>query len=72
MNDIYLHIGPNQISFIPGKHAEINRHKYSKTCFLVLGGIVYRKVTISNMFPLEAHAGFFRLHMKAIFDHYVL
>ena len=32
----------------------------------------YRKVTISNTSRLEAHAGFFRLLMKGIFDPYVL
>ena len=31
----------------------------------------YRKVTRSNTFRLEAHAGFFRLLMKGIFDLYV-
>ena len=33
---------------------------------------IYRKVASSNMSPLEAHAGFFRLVMKGIFDPYVL
>ena len=32
----------------------------------------YRKVASSNTFRLEAHAGFFRLLMKGIFDPYVL
>ena len=32
----------------------------------------YRKVANSNMSRLEAHAGFFRLLMKGIFDPYVL
>ena len=32
----------------------------------------YRKVTSSNRYRLEAHAGFFRLPMKGIFDPYVL
>ena len=32
----------------------------------------YRKVTSSNTSCLEAHAGFFRLLMKGIFDLYVL
>ena len=32
----------------------------------------YRKVASSNMSRLEAHAGFFRLLMKGIFDPYVL
>ena len=32
----------------------------------------YRKVASSNTYRLEAHAGFFRLLMKGIFDHYVL
>ena len=32
---------------------------------------VYRKVASSNMSCLEAHAGFFRLLMKGIFDPYV-
>ena len=32
----------------------------------------YRKVASSNMSCLEAHAGFFRLLMKWIFDPYVL
>ena len=32
----------------------------------------YRKVASSNTSHLEAHAGFFRLLMKGIFDPYVL
>ena len=32
----------------------------------------YRKVASSNMSRLEAHAGFFRLLMKGIFDPYEL
>jgi hypothetical protein len=32
----------------------------------------YRKVTSSDTSHLEAHAGFFRLYMKGIFDLYVL
>ena len=32
----------------------------------------YRKVASSNTSHLEAHAGFFRLHMKGIFDPYAL
>ena len=32
----------------------------------------YRKVASSNTYCLEAHAGFFRLLMKWIFDYYVL
>ena len=32
----------------------------------------YRKVTSYNTSRLEAHAGFFRLLMKGIFDSYVL
>ena len=33
---------------------------------------VYRKVASSNMSCIEAHAGFFRLLMKRIFNPYVL
>ena len=33
---------------------------------------IYHKVVSSNMSRLEAHAGFFRLLMKGIFDAYVL
>ena len=33
---------------------------------------IYRKVASSNTSCLEAHAGFFRLLMKGIFDPYVL
>ena len=33
---------------------------------------IYRKVTSCNSSCLEAHAGFFRLIMKGIFDPYVL
>ena len=40
----------------------------SKSCI----GYKYRKVASSNMSRLEAHAGFFRLLMKGIFDPYVL
>ena len=32
----------------------------------------YRKVMCSDTSRLEAHAGFFRLYMKGIFDLYVL
>ena len=32
----------------------------------------YRKVASSNTSYLEAHADFFRLHMKGIFDPYAL
>ena len=32
----------------------------------------YRKVASSNTFRLKAHAGFFRLLMKGIFDPYIL
>ena len=38
----------------------------------LLGANDYRKVASSNMSRLEAHAGFFRLLMKGIFDPYVL
>jgi hypothetical protein len=41
----------------PGVFSEFNR---------------YRKVASSNTSRLEAHAGFFRLLMKGIFDPYVL
>ena len=34
--------------------------------------LIYRKVASSNTSRLEAHAGFFRLLMKGIFDPYVL
>ena len=33
---------------------------------------VYHKIKSSNMSPLEAHVGFFRLLMKGIFSPYVL
>ena len=33
---------------------------------------MYRKIASSNKSGLEAHVGFFRLLMKAIFDSYVL
>ena len=33
---------------------------------------IYRKVASSDTSRLEAHAGFFRLLMKGIFDPYVL
>ena len=33
---------------------------------------IYCKVVSSKMSGLEAYAGFFRLLMKGIFDHYVL
>ena len=36
------------------------------------GKVEYHKVASSNMSHLEAHAGFFRLLMKRIFDPYVL
>jgi hypothetical protein len=34
--------------------------------------LIYHKVASSNMSRLEAHAGFFRLLMKEIFDPYAL
>ena len=34
--------------------------------------LIYRKVASSNTSRLEAHASFFRLLMKGIFDPYVL
>ena len=34
--------------------------------------LIYRKVASSNTSCLEAHAGFFRLLMKGIFNPYVL
>ena len=34
--------------------------------------MIYCKVVSYNMSHLEAHAGFFRLLMKGIFDPYVL
>ena len=34
--------------------------------------VAYRKVASSNTSRLEAHAGFFRLLMKGIFNPYVL
>ena len=37
-----------------------------------IGDTNYRKVASSNMSRLEAHAGFFKLLAKGIFDHYVL
>ena len=39
---------------------------------LANGKIHYHKVASSNMSCLEAHAGFFRLLMKGIFDPYIL
>ena len=33
---------------------------------------IYRKVASSNMSRFEAHAGFFRLFMKGIFDPYIM
>ena len=40
--------------------------------FIALAVTKYRKVASSNTSCLEAHAGFFRLLMKGIFDPYVL
>ena len=34
--------------------------------------VTYHKVASSNTSRLEAHAGFFRLHIEGIFDPYVL
>ena len=39
---------------------------------LMTAYLLYRKVTSSNTSRLEAHASFFRLLMKGIFDPYVL
>ena len=49
-----------QVKFILYKIAQIQKD------------LIYRKVASSNMFRLEAHADFFRLLMKGIFDPYVL
>ena len=38
---------------------------------LMTAYLLYRKVTSSNTSRLEAHASFFRLLMKGIFDPYV-
>ena len=40
--------------------------------FTQMKNFTLRKVVSSNMSRLEAHAGFFRLLMKGIFDSYVL
>ena len=50
----------------------IKRKILAKTFTNSLTKIIYRKVTSSNTSRLEAHAGFFRLLMKGIFDPYVL
>ena len=34
--------------------------------------LIYRKIASSNTSHLEAHAGFFRMLVKGIFDPYVL
>ena len=34
--------------------------------------VIYRKLASSNLSHLEAHAGFFRLLMKEIFNPYIL
>ena len=46
--------------------------KYFHLCTNAIINFKYRKVASSNMSRLEAHAGFFRLLMKGIFDPYVL
>jgi hypothetical protein len=48
--------------------------QYGKKLFVWLNFnfYIYRKVASFNMSRLEAHAGFFRLLMKGIFDPYVL
>ena len=43
-----------------------------KICSLLSQAIRYHKVASSNTSHLAAHAGFFRLLMKEIFDPYVL
>ena len=40
--------------------------------FKTAADYVYRKVANSNMSRFEAHAGFFRLSKKGIFNAYVL
>ena len=43
-------------------------HKFTRILCQVEYIGTYRKVASSNMSCLEAHAGFFRLFMKGIFD----
>ena len=45
---------------------------YQLAAFFGWSAFSYRKVLSSNTSHLEAHAGFFRLLMKRIFDPYVL
>ena len=63
-----------------GSVSSLDRHRncldYVTSCILIacffLYLLSYRKVTSSTTCHLEAHAGFFRLLMKGIFNPYVL
>ena len=44
----------------------------AKFDFEIKGLFFYRKIATSNTSRLNAHAGFFRLLMKRIFDPYIL
>ena len=46
----------------------IFRHNFNVKIHLNFSDLFYRKVASSNTSRLEAHAGFFRLLMKGIFD----
>ena len=50
----------------------VHKLQICKSVLIEFASSKYRKVVSSNMSRLEAHAGFFRLLMKEIFDLYVL
>ena len=60
------------IPFINHNLLAVSVHKYIYGSFIVSKGTLYHKVASYNTSCLEAHAGFFRLLMKGIFDPYVL
>ena len=64
-------VGPDKITDI-SRYEFHTESKYYKMVPKCSKSYIYCKVASSNTSRLEAHAGFFRLLMKVIFDPYVL
>ena len=61
-----------QIAPLIGICFDVKDNKVGRRSKIANFEMTYRKVASSNIFRLKAHAGFFRLLMKGIFDPYVL
>ena len=74
-NIIYVTLNLRYFFFRPGKLTSVGEISNVKTLYSIIViplQLTYCKVESSNTSRLEAHAGFFRLLMKGIFDPYVL